>query len=57
MEHQELAMQELRKGPWLEEEDERLIAVVSVLGQRRWDALAKASGKLYIKSSCFGFIL
>lgn len=35
---------QMRKGPWLEEEDERLIAVVSSLGEKRWDALAKASG-------------
>lgn len=48
MEHYRISMQEaeFRKGPWLEEEDERLIAVVSILGERRWDALAKASGKL-----------
>lgn len=44
--HQIIAKQEaeLRKGPWLEEEDEALIAAVSVMGERRWDALAKASG-------------
>lgn len=35
---------QMRKGPWLEEEDATLIAVVSSLGERRWDALAKASG-------------
>lgn len=35
---------ELRKGPWLEEEDEQLSAAVAVLGDRRWDALAKSSG-------------
>jgi len=34
----------LRKGPWLEEEDEKLAAAVASLGERRWDALAKASG-------------
>ncbi|KAK4348469.1 hypothetical protein RND71_031224 [Anisodus tanguticus] len=33
----------LRKGPWLDKEDERLAYVVAILGQRRWDALAKAS--------------
>lgn len=35
---------DLRKGPWLEEEDDHLAAAVSVLGDKRWDALAKASG-------------
>lgn len=35
---------ELRKGPWLEEEDDQLAAAVAVLGDRRWDALAKTSG-------------
>ena len=46
MDHYQVAMQEaeMRKGPWLEEEDERLIAAVSILGERRWDSLAKASG-------------
>lgn len=35
----------LRKGPWLEEEDERLKTYVNLKGGRRWDALAKESGK------------
>lgn len=35
---------ELRKGPWLEEEDDHLAAAVAALGDRKWDALAKASG-------------
>lgn len=41
-----VTMQEekLRKGPWLNEEDERLAYVIAILGERRWDALAKASG-------------
>ncbi|KAL3628457.1 hypothetical protein CASFOL_027503 [Castilleja foliolosa] len=43
---------ELRKGPWLEEEDEQLAAAVSVLGDRRWDALAKASGLRRSGKSC-----
>lgn len=44
-----VAMQEAepRKGPWLEEEDDQLAATVAVLGDKRWDALAKASG-IYI---------
>lgn len=34
----------LRKGPWYEEEDERLKAFVAVLGARRWDSVARISG-------------
>lgn len=42
----QVAIQEenMRRGPWFEEEDERLTAIVALLGERRWDALAKASG-------------
>lgn len=36
--------EELRKGPWFEEEDEQLAAVVEIMGDKRWDSLAKASG-------------
>ncbi|KAL2250672.1 transcription factor MYB27 [Sesamum indicum] len=43
---------ELRKGPWLEEEDEQLASAVAVLGERRWDALAKASGLKRSGKSC-----
>lgn len=54
MDHCQIAMQEaeMRKGPWLEEEDERLIAAVSILGERRWDSLAKASGLRRSGKSC-----
>ncbi|XP_027069326.2 uncharacterized protein [Coffea arabica] len=54
MDHYQVAMQEaeMRKGPWLEEEDERLIAAVSILGERRWDSLAKASGLRRSGRSC-----
>lgn len=38
--------QEQRKGTWLEKEDERLITFVKLMGERRWDALARASGNL-----------
>ena len=34
----------LRRGPWLEEEDERLVKFVTLLGERRWDSLARVSG-------------
>ncbi|KAL1545811.1 myb-related protein MYBAS1-like [Salvia divinorum] len=43
---------ELRKGPWLEEEDDQLAASVAVLGDKRWDALAKASGLRRTGKSC-----
>lgn len=44
---EEEAMQgeEMRRGTWLEEEDERLVSLVQLMGERRWDALAKASGE------------
>lgn len=54
MQHQESsAMHEmmLRKGSWLEEEDEMLATAVAVLGDKRWDSLAKASG-LNFDNSC-----
>ncbi|GER54281.1 myb domain protein 59 [Striga asiatica] len=43
---------ELRKGPWVEEEDELLSNAVAVLGDRRWDALAKLSGLRRSGKSC-----
>ncbi|KAL7096791.1 hypothetical protein ACP275_10G101800 [Erythranthe tilingii] len=43
---------ELRKGPWLEEEDEQLSAAVAVFGDKRWDALAKSSGLRRNGKSC-----
>ncbi|XP_050380678.1 transcription factor MYB27-like [Argentina anserina] len=42
----------LRKGPWLEEEDERLTKYVRLKGDRRWDALAKESGLRRSGRSC-----
>ncbi|XP_047316538.1 transcription factor MYB27-like [Impatiens glandulifera] len=42
----------LRKGPWLEEEDELLITIVSHMGERRWDSLAEASGLRRSGKSC-----
>ncbi|KAH9621137.1 hypothetical protein KSS87_014520 [Heliosperma pusillum] len=41
-----------QKGPWYEEEDERLKALVSILGDRRWDSLARASGLRRSGKSC-----
>ncbi|KVH90435.1 hypothetical protein Ccrd_007588 [Cynara cardunculus var. scolymus] len=34
----------LRRGPWLDEEDERLTTIVKALGDKNWDALANESG-------------
>lgn len=36
--------EETRKGPWTEQEDFRLICFVNLLGERRWDFIAKVSG-------------
>lgn len=49
--------QKLRKGPWFEEEDERLTAIVRLLGERRWDALANASGKILHQANISYFIV
>ncbi|KAF5207721.1 Transcription factor myb27 [Thalictrum thalictroides] len=48
------SMQEevLRKGPWLEEEDEQLITYVTLMGERRWDSIASASGLRRSGKSC-----
>ncbi|XP_022000748.2 transcription factor MYB27 [Helianthus annuus] len=42
----------LRRGPWLEEEDEILTAIVGALGEKHWDALAKQSGLKRSGKSC-----
>nr|VDD57223.1 unnamed protein product [Brassica oleracea] len=42
----------LRRGPWLEEEDERLVKFVTLLGERRWDSLARVSGLKRSGKSC-----
>ncbi|KAF5471886.1 hypothetical protein F2P56_008650 [Juglans regia] len=50
----QVAMQggRLRKGPWVEEEDERLTTFVSLMGERRWDSIARASGLQRSGKSC-----
>lgn len=48
--------EELRRGAWLDEEDERLTAFVNLMGERRWDILAKASGKLINDPSIYPLI-
>ena len=35
---------EMRKGPWTEQEDILLVNFVHVFGDRRWDFIAKVSG-------------
>ncbi|KAK7267784.1 hypothetical protein RIF29_20463 [Crotalaria pallida] len=42
----------LRKGSWLQEEDEQLTRFVARLGERRWDDLAKVSGLRRSGKSC-----
>ncbi|KAJ4979828.1 hypothetical protein NE237_010608 [Protea cynaroides] len=44
--------EKLRKGTWLKEEDERLVTFVTILGERRWDSIAKASGLRRSGKSC-----
>lgn len=39
-----MVQEEIRKGPWTEEEDLKLICFVRVFGDRRWDFIAKVSG-------------
>ncbi|XP_027341335.1 transcription factor MYB59-like [Abrus precatorius] len=39
-----MVQQEVRKGPWTEQEDLKLVSFVGLLGDRRWDFLAKVSG-------------
>ncbi|XP_038694902.1 transcription factor MYB27 [Tripterygium wilfordii] len=50
--HTAMHEENLRKGPWLEEEDERLITYVTLLGERRWDSLARSSGLKRSGKSC-----
>ncbi|XP_031396691.1 transcription factor MYB27-like isoform X1 [Punica granatum] len=42
----------MRKGIWLEEEDDQLVAFVSLLGDRKWDHIAKVSGLRRSGKSC-----
>ncbi|XP_040864051.1 transcription factor MYB27 isoform X1 [Glycine max] len=42
----------LRKGTWLQEEDEQLTSFVARLGERRWDSLAKVAGLKRSGKSC-----
>ncbi|CAO2824145.1 unnamed protein product [Amaranthus hypochondriacus] len=42
----------IRKGPWYQEEDDRLKAFVTLLGARRWDSIARISGLQRSGKSC-----
>ncbi|XP_022943941.1 transcription factor MYB59-like [Cucurbita moschata] len=44
--------QEIRKGPWTEQEDIQLICFVGLFGDRRWDFIAKVSGLNRTGKSC-----
>ncbi|XP_060174313.1 transcription factor MYB48-like [Lycium barbarum] len=47
-----MAQQEMRKGPWTEQEDLQLAFYVNLFGDRRWDFLAKVSGLRRTGKSC-----
>ena len=38
------SQEEVRKGPWTEQEDFQLVCFVGLFGDRRWDFIAKVSG-------------
>ncbi|KAL5809587.1 hypothetical protein ACOSQ3_030278 [Xanthoceras sorbifolium] len=44
--------EKLCKGPWHEEEDKQLITFVTLLGERRWDYIARVSGLKRSGKSC-----
>ena len=39
-----MVQQGIRKGPWTEQEDYKLVSFVNLFGDRRWDFIAKVSG-------------
>ncbi|KAL9266123.1 Transcription factor MYB48-like protein, partial [Drosera capensis] len=47
-----MAQEEVRKGPWTEEEDLQLVCFVGLFGDRRWDFMAKVSGLKRTGKSC-----
>ncbi|GFP82357.1 transcription factor myb48 [Phtheirospermum japonicum] len=44
--------EEMRKGPWTEQEDVQLVFYVNLFGDRRWDFVAKVSGLKRTGKSC-----
>ncbi|KAH9661274.1 transcription factor MYB48 [Citrus sinensis] len=47
-----LQQEEVRKGPWTEQEDILLVNFVQLFGDRRWDFIAKVSGLNRTGKSC-----
>ncbi|KAK7404607.1 hypothetical protein VNO78_05562 [Psophocarpus tetragonolobus] len=43
---------EVRRGPWTEQEDYKLVYFVNMFGDRRWDFIAKVSGLNRTGKSC-----
>ncbi|KAK6163218.1 hypothetical protein DH2020_000082 [Rehmannia glutinosa] len=43
---------DVRKGPWTEQEDVQLVFYVNLFGDRRWDFIAKVSGLKRTGKSC-----
>ncbi|PHU13288.1 Transcription factor [Capsicum chinense] len=46
------ASMEMKKGPWSSDEDSKLIHSISLLGQGRWDSLARFAGLKRSGKSC-----
>ncbi|KAK6142196.1 hypothetical protein DH2020_003008 [Rehmannia glutinosa] len=44
--------EDVRKGPWTEQEDVQLVFYVNLFGDRRWDFIAKVSGLKRTGKSC-----
>ncbi|KAL6654514.1 hypothetical protein ACP70R_007979 [Stipagrostis hirtigluma subsp. patula] len=44
--------EEMRKGPWTEQEDLQLVCTVRLFGDRRWDFIAQVSGLNRTGKSC-----
>ncbi|TKY67318.1 Transcription factor MYB48 [Spatholobus suberectus] len=47
-----MIQQEIRRGPWTEQEDYKLLYFVNMFGDRRWDFIAKVSGLNRTGKSC-----
>ncbi|XP_010253302.1 PREDICTED: myb-related protein MYBAS1 [Nelumbo nucifera] len=47
-----MVQEEVRKGPWTEQEDLQLVCFVGLFGERRWDFIAKVSGLNRTGKSC-----
>ncbi|KAL2983942.1 hypothetical protein AAZX31_12G063400 [Glycine max] len=47
-----MVQQDIRRGPWTEQEDYKLVYFVGMFGDRRWDFIAKVSGLNRTGKSC-----